>query len=215
MTSRFFVDLVWPEKGRRQQEEGEVCMQSWREHPPTLAAQCALLNRFCGLFGHVNSDMTMRKSGQPRTGIFCNMLVVWFSLVDLLPLTLQNGNYVRNWELAVVGQPFGPNIPKFACDKNNFDSVLYRFTICLLSTSQRVRMKKTSSSTLRRAWPSSDLLERLLPPAASVEPHRSRRSHSEKDYRMHKHSKRNRYPPQYLCQSPPAYIHTGTVQPHR
>uniref|UniRef100_A0A3B4T3G0 Storkhead box 2 n=1 Tax=Seriola dumerili TaxID=41447 RepID=A0A3B4T3G0_SERDU len=47
-------------------------------------------------------------------------------------------------------------------------------------------MKRTSSSTLRRAWPSSD-----LPPAASVEPHRSQRSRSEKDYRIHKHSKRS------------------------
>uniref|UniRef100_A0A8C9YUR2 Storkhead box 2 n=1 Tax=Sander lucioperca TaxID=283035 RepID=A0A8C9YUR2_SANLU len=52
-------------------------------------------------------------------------------------------------------------------------------------------MKKTSSRTLGRAWPSSELLERLLPPAASVEPHRSRRSRSEKDYRIHKH---NLYP---------------------
>uniref|UniRef100_A0A672ZIS8 Winged helix Storkhead-box1 domain-containing protein n=1 Tax=Sphaeramia orbicularis TaxID=375764 RepID=A0A672ZIS8_9TELE len=52
-------------------------------------------------------------------------------------------------------------------------------------------MKKTSCSALRRAWPSSD-----LPPAASVEPHRSRHSCSEKDYRIHKHSKRSHYPPQ-------------------
>ncbi|XP_038555442.1 storkhead-box protein 2-like isoform X2 [Micropterus salmoides] len=70
-------------------------------------------------------------------------------------------------------------------------------------------MKKTSSSTLRRAWPSSDLVECPLPPAVSG----SRRSRSEKDYRIHKHSKRIRYPPQYLCQSPPAYIHTGDVSP--
>ncbi|XP_032357204.1 storkhead-box protein 2 isoform X2 [Etheostoma spectabile] len=74
-------------------------------------------------------------------------------------------------------------------------------------------MKKTSSRTLGRAWPSSELFERLLPSTASVEPHRSRRSRSEKDYRIHKHSKRNHYPPLYLCQSPPAYIHTGDVSP--
>ncbi|AWP12254.1 Storkhead-box protein 2, partial [Scophthalmus maximus] len=55
-------------------------------------------------------------------------------------------------------------------------------------------MRKTSSSTLRRAWLSSDLT------AASQEPARSQRSRSEKDYRTHKHSKRNYYPPQYLCQ---------------
>ncbi|XP_037316787.2 storkhead-box protein 2-like isoform X2 [Pungitius pungitius] len=74
-------------------------------------------------------------------------------------------------------------------------------------------MKKTSSRTLRRPWPSSELLERLLPPAASVELHKSCRSRSEKDYRTHKHSKRSQQPPQYLCQSPPAYVHTGDVSP--
>ncbi|KAM8848522.1 storkhead-box protein 2-like isoform 2-T2 [Synchiropus picturatus] len=72
-------------------------------------------------------------------------------------------------------------------------------------------MKKASSSTLRRAWPSSDLSERLLAPAALAEPHRSRRSRSEKDYRTHKSSKRSHCPPQYMCQSPPAYIHKGTL----
>lgn len=100
-----------------------------------------------------------------------------------------------------------------------FRSLLVEKTIltqsCICLPPGGVRMKKTSSRTLRRAWPSSDLLERLLPPVASVEPHRSRRSRSEKDYRIHKHSKRSRYPPQYLCQSPPAYVHPGTVQPHR
>ncbi|KAM4621415.1 storkhead-box protein 2-like isoform 2-T2 [Polymixia lowei] len=76
------------------------------------------------------------------------------------------------------------------------------------------RMKKAGSATLRRAWPSSDLSERLVPQQmAPLEPHRSRRSRSEKDYRIHKHSKHHQYPPQYLCQSPPAYIHTGDVSP--
>uniref|UniRef100_A0A667WD99 Storkhead box 2 n=1 Tax=Myripristis murdjan TaxID=586833 RepID=A0A667WD99_9TELE len=74
-------------------------------------------------------------------------------------------------------------------------------------------MKKASSATLRRAWPSSDLSERLVPPVASVEPNRSRRSRSEKDYRIHKQSKRHHHPPQYLCQSPPAYMQTGDVSP--
>ncbi|KAK5865280.1 hypothetical protein PBY51_016455 [Eleginops maclovinus] len=74
-------------------------------------------------------------------------------------------------------------------------------------------MKKTSSCTLRRAWPSSELSERRLPAAASAEPLRSRRSRSERDYRIHKQGKRN--PPQYMCRSPPAYTHTGSVQPHR
>ncbi|KAK1903666.1 Storkhead-box protein 2, partial [Dissostichus eleginoides] len=59
-------------------------------------------------------------------------------------------------------------------------------------------MKKTSSCTLKRAWPSSEV---------SAEPLRGR-SHSERDYRTHKQSKRNPYPPQYLCRSPPAYRHT-------
>lgn len=75
-------------------------------------------------------------------------------------------------------------------------------------------MKKTSRSTLMQAWPSSDLSACLLPPAASIAPHKSQRSRSDKDYRIHKHTKRNHYPPQYLCQSPPAYIHTGTVDTH-
>ncbi|XP_026185801.1 storkhead-box protein 2-like isoform X2 [Mastacembelus armatus] len=68
-----------------------------------------------------------------------------------------------------------------------------------------VRMKKTSSTTLRWAWPNSDLR-----PAPSAEPHRSRCSRSE-DYRINKHCNRKLYPPQYLCQ--PAYIHTGDVSP--
>ncbi|KAM8908667.1 storkhead-box protein 2-like isoform 2-T3 [Spinachia spinachia] len=72
-------------------------------------------------------------------------------------------------------------------------------------------MKKTSSRTLRGPWPSSELLERLLPPAASVELNRSCRSRSEKDYRTNK--QRSQQPPQYLCQSPPAYVHTGDVSP--
>lgn len=82
-----------------------------------------------------------------------------------------------------------------------------RLGVCV--SSRVVRMKRTSSSTLRREWPSFD-----LPLAATVERHRSQRSRSEKDYRIHKHSKRTHYPPQYLCQSPPLYIHPGTVTPH-
>ncbi|XP_019109895.1 storkhead-box protein 2 isoform X3 [Larimichthys crocea] len=74
-------------------------------------------------------------------------------------------------------------------------------------------MKKTGSSTLRRQWRSPDLLERLLLPAASIEPHRSQRCRSEKDYKILKHSKRSYYPSHYLCQSPPAYVRTGDVSP--
>uniref|UniRef100_A0A3Q3IB13 Uncharacterized protein n=1 Tax=Monopterus albus TaxID=43700 RepID=A0A3Q3IB13_MONAL len=69
-----------------------------------------------------------------------------------------------------------------------------------------VKMKKTNSSTLRRAWSRSDLR-----PTASVDPRRSRCFHSVKDYTINKHRKRNLYPPQYLCQSSPAYIHKGAV----
>ncbi|CAL8300980.1 unnamed protein product [Arctogadus glacialis] len=74
-------------------------------------------------------------------------------------------------------------------------------------------MKKASSATLRRGWPTSDLSERFVPvPPVSVEPQRvSRRSRSEKDYRSHKHSKPHRHPPQYMCQSPPAYVQPGIV----
>ncbi|XP_077466122.1 storkhead-box protein 2-like isoform X2 [Stigmatopora argus] len=74
-------------------------------------------------------------------------------------------------------------------------------------------MKKSQSSTLRRAWPSSEMSERLLSTATCAEPHRSRRSHSEKDYRIRKHRKKNHYPAHYVCQSPPAYIHAGDVSP--
>ncbi|XP_077588839.1 storkhead-box protein 2-like isoform X2 [Stigmatopora nigra] len=74
-------------------------------------------------------------------------------------------------------------------------------------------MKKSQSSTLRRAWPSSEMSERFLSTATCAEPHRSRRSHSEKDYRIRKHRKKNHYPAHYLCQSPPAYIHAGDVSP--
>ncbi|XP_030223785.1 storkhead-box protein 2 isoform X2 [Gadus morhua] len=76
-------------------------------------------------------------------------------------------------------------------------------------------MKKASSATLRRGWPSADLSERFVPvPPVSVEPQRvSRRSRSEKDYRSHKHSKPHRHPPQYMCQSPPAYVQPGDVSP--
>ena len=58
-------------------------------------------------------------------------------------------------------------------------------------------MKKTRSTTLRRAWPSSDFSDRAS---------ERTRSRSEKDYRLHKHK---HYPPQYLCQSPPGYITPG------
>lgn len=74
-------------------------------------------------------------------------------------------------------------------------------------------MKKASSATLRRAWPSTDMSERFVPvPLVPAEPPRtSRRSRSEKDYRNHKHSKPHRHPPQYMCQSPPAYVQPGTI----
>ncbi|XP_046870415.1 storkhead-box protein 2-like isoform X2 [Hypomesus transpacificus] len=62
-------------------------------------------------------------------------------------------------------------------------------------------MKKTRSTTLRRAWPSSDFSDRAS---------ERTRSRSEKDYRLHKHK---HYPPQYLCQSPPGYITPGDVSP--
>ncbi|XP_076862080.1 storkhead-box protein 2 isoform X2 [Brachyhypopomus gauderio] len=61
-------------------------------------------------------------------------------------------------------------------------------------------MKKTRSTTLRRAWPSSDLSDR-------VSDHRVR-SRSEKDYRLHKH-----YPKAFFCPSPRIYIPTGDVSP--
>uniref|UniRef100_A0AAY5K7S8 Winged helix Storkhead-box1 domain-containing protein n=1 Tax=Esox lucius TaxID=8010 RepID=A0AAY5K7S8_ESOLU len=60
-------------------------------------------------------------------------------------------------------------------------------------------MKKTRSTTLRRAWPSSDFSDRAS---------ERTRSRSEKDYRLHKH-----YPPQYICQSPRGYMTSGDVSP--
>ncbi|XP_021439198.2 storkhead-box protein 2 isoform X2 [Oncorhynchus mykiss] len=60
-------------------------------------------------------------------------------------------------------------------------------------------MKKTQSTTLRRAWPSSDFSDRAS---------ERTRSRSEKDYRLHKH-----YPPQYICQSPRGYMTSGDVSP--
>ncbi|KAL4640533.1 storkhead-box protein 2-like [Arapaima gigas] len=60
-------------------------------------------------------------------------------------------------------------------------------------------MKKTRSTTLRRAWPSSDFSDRAS---------ERTRSRSEKDYRVHKH-----YPAPLLTQSPRRYVTPGDVSP--
>lgn len=136
----------------------------------------------------------------------CLIFISWF-----ITTNAPQWNLREELGTCSLGSTTEPSYSEVYLQKTNFDSVLSvdLLSVCFLPPTV-ARMKKTSSSTLRRAWPSSD-----LPPAASVEPHRSRRSRSEKDYRIHKHSKRNHYPPQYQCQSPPAYIHTGTVWPHR
>ncbi|XP_036372900.1 storkhead-box protein 2 isoform X2 [Megalops cyprinoides] len=60
-------------------------------------------------------------------------------------------------------------------------------------------MKKTRSSNLRRAWPSSDFSDRAS---------ERTRSRSEKDYRLHKH-----HPPPLHSQSPRGYVTPGDVSP--
>ncbi|KAI1887571.1 hypothetical protein AGOR_G00191680 [Albula goreensis] len=60
-------------------------------------------------------------------------------------------------------------------------------------------MKKTRSTNLRRAWPSSDFSDRAS---------ERTRSRSEKDYRLHKH-----HPPPMLSQSPRGYVTPGDVSP--
>ncbi|XP_029439476.1 storkhead-box protein 2 isoform X1 [Rhinatrema bivittatum] len=61
------------------------------------------------------------------------------------------------------------------------------------------RMKKTRSTTLRRAWPSSDFSDRASERV---------RSRSEKDYRLHKH-----FPPAFLSQAARGYVTAGDVSP--
>ncbi|KAG7458641.1 hypothetical protein MATL_G00222700 [Megalops atlanticus] len=56
-------------------------------------------------------------------------------------------------------------------------------------------MKKTRSTNLRRAWPSSDFSDRAS---------ERTRSRSEKDYRLHKH-----HPPPLHSQSPRGYVTPG------
>ncbi|EMP40862.1 Storkhead-box protein 2 [Chelonia mydas] len=53
-------------------------------------------------------------------------------------------------------------------------------------------MKKTRSTTLRRAWPSSDFSDRASD---------RMRSRSEKDYRLHKH-----FPPAFIAQASRGYM---------
>ncbi|XP_031442969.1 storkhead-box protein 2 isoform X2 [Clupea harengus] len=60
-------------------------------------------------------------------------------------------------------------------------------------------MKKTRSTTLRRAWPSSDFSDRGSERV---------RSRSEKDYRLHK-----RYPQAFVAHSPRGYMTSGDVSP--
>nr|XP_056711638.1 storkhead-box protein 2 isoform X2 [Euleptes europaea] len=60
-------------------------------------------------------------------------------------------------------------------------------------------MKKTRSTTLRRAWPSSDFSDRASERV---------RSRSEKDYRLHKH-----FPPAFLAQASRGYMTSGDVSP--
>ncbi|KAJ7404766.1 storkhead-box protein 2-like [Pitangus sulphuratus] len=56
-------------------------------------------------------------------------------------------------------------------------------------------MKKTRSTTLRRAWPSSDFSDRASD---------RMRSRSEKDYRLHKH-----FPPAFISQASRGYMTSG------
>ncbi|KFW81690.1 Storkhead-box protein 2 [Manacus vitellinus] len=60
-------------------------------------------------------------------------------------------------------------------------------------------MKKTRSTTLRRAWPSSDFSHRASD---------RMRSRSEKDYRLHKH-----FPPAFISQASRGYMTSGDVSP--
>ncbi|XP_059830327.1 storkhead-box protein 2-like isoform X2 [Hypanus sabinus] len=60
-------------------------------------------------------------------------------------------------------------------------------------------MKKTRSTTLRRAWPSSDFSDRASDRI---------RSRSEKDYRLHKH-----FPPPFISTAPRGYLTSGDVSP--
>ncbi|XP_055488018.1 storkhead-box protein 2-like isoform X5 [Leucoraja erinacea] len=60
-------------------------------------------------------------------------------------------------------------------------------------------MKKTRSTTLRRAWPSSDFSDRASDRI---------RSRSEKDYRLHKH-----LPPTFMSTTPRGYVTSGDVSP--
>ncbi|EHB18571.1 Storkhead-box protein 2 [Heterocephalus glaber] len=57
-------------------------------------------------------------------------------------------------------------------------------------------MKKTRSTTLRRAWPSSDFSDRASD---------RMRSRSEKDYRLHK-----RFPAAFAPQASRGYMTSGT-----
>lgn len=56
-------------------------------------------------------------------------------------------------------------------------------------------MKKTRSTTLRRAWPSSDFSDRASD---------RMRSRSEKDYRLHKH-----FQPALISQASRGYMTSG------
>ncbi|XP_075466652.1 storkhead-box protein 2 isoform X2 [Ascaphus truei] len=60
-------------------------------------------------------------------------------------------------------------------------------------------MKKTRSTTLRRAWPSADFSDRASD---------RMRSRSEKDYRLHKH-----FPPAFISQASRGYMTSGDVSP--
>ncbi|KAJ8416543.1 hypothetical protein AAFF_G00358310 [Aldrovandia affinis] len=62
-------------------------------------------------------------------------------------------------------------------------------------------MKKTRSTNLRRAWPSSDFSDRAS---------ERTRSRSEKDYRLHKHYPP---PPPFISPSPRGYMTSGDVSP--
>ncbi|XP_028815395.1 storkhead-box protein 2 isoform X2 [Denticeps clupeoides] len=60
-------------------------------------------------------------------------------------------------------------------------------------------MKKTRSTTLRRAWPSSEFSDRASDRT---------RSRSEKDYRLRKH-----HPPVFITHAPRGYVASGDVSP--
>ncbi|KAL1261726.1 hypothetical protein QQF64_006991, partial [Cirrhinus molitorella] len=60
-------------------------------------------------------------------------------------------------------------------------------------------MKKTRSTTLRRAWPSSEFSDRASDRT---------RSRSEKDYRLHKH-----YPKHFIAHCPRGFMIAGDVSP--